>query len=250
MSLMYDDMYEPTSTTEIDNILADLPFDLIKENILEQIQDPLINNINYMDVIIDKCGVCKNMLEHDSDSIAQINNALESFIISVVDFIDRRFGLALDLNELASSNAIVDIGRCIYEYFILRYKKNISKYVINYIKHHKDDLVDYYSDKQKKDVTTLSHKKHVKDPDDLVIVSNLPSIVEYIINLDITPYEFVNLSAGRSHYNASVIKGLISADRLIGDFVHKYIEASLDEHDYFIDEIQTDIKVRLISKLS
>lgn len=250
MSLMFDDMYEPASTTEIDNLLAELPFDLIKENILEQIQDPMSSNINYVTVIVEKCDVCKDMLSDDVDALSTINNSLQSFFIDILRAIDNRFNLSLDLNELATSDTLIEIGQVIYEYFIIRYKKNIAKYITNYIKHHKADLVDYYSDKIKKDVTTLSHKKHVKDQDDLVIISNLPSIISYIVTLDIDSYEFVNLSAGKSNYNASVIKGLISANRLVGNFTRKYLDVSLDDHDYLIDEIQTDIKVKLIAKIS
>lgn len=250
MSLMYDDMYEPAATTEIDNLLAELPFDLIKENILEQIKDPMSSNINYMTVIIEKCDVCKEMLADDEDSITQINNALQKFVIDILYAIDERFDLGLDLNELATSNTLIEIGQVIYKYFIIRYKKNIAKYITNYIKYHKAELVDYYSDKIKKDVTTLSHKKHVKDQDDLVIVSNLPSIISYIVTLDIDSYEFVDLSSRKSNYNVNVIKGLISANRLVGNFTRKYLDLSLDDHDYLIDEIQTDIKVKLIAKIS
>lgn len=249
MSLMYDDVYEPMSTTEIDGLLAEVPFDLIKANILEQIDDPMINNINYVNVIVEKCEVCRDMLGDDTDSIAQINESLRTFFIEITQAIDERFDLGLDLNELASSDSIIELGQTIYEYFIIRYKKNICKCVINYIKNHKSELVDYYSTKVKKDVTTLSHKKHVSQ-DDLVIISNLPSIIDYIVGLNITSYEFVDLSAGSANYNASVIKGLISANRMVGNFVRQYIDLSLDEHDYLIDEIQTMIKVKLISKIS
>jgi len=36
---------------------------------------------------------------------------------------------------------------------------------------------------------------------------------------------------------------------MLGDFVNKYIGLSVDNHEYIIDEIQTDIKMRLIKKI-
>lgn len=250
MSLLYDDNYEPASSMEMDSLLADLPFDLIKANIQEQIDDPMSNNINYVNVIVEKCDICKEMLGDDEDSIKQVDTALEEFFTSILQSISDRFDIGMDLNEMASSKEIVEIGEVIYDYFIIRYKKNISKYIRNYIKTHKSDLADYYADKSTKDVTTLSHKKNIKNPDDLIIIANLPSIINYIVNLDIDAFDFVDLSANKSNYDANVIKGLITSNRIIGNFVRKYIDVSLDDHDYLIDEIQTDIKVRIINKLT
>ena len=37
---------------------------------------------------------------------------------------------------------------------------------------------------------------------------------------------------------------------MIGNFVDDYIGLSTDSHDYLIDQIQTDIKVKIIKKLT
>ena len=247
MSLLYDDNYEPTNSTEIDDVLAELPFDLIQANITEQINDPMSTNVNYVEVIVDKCNTCKEYYE-DEDVAKQIDLSLENFFRTVITEIDNRFNLGLDINDIATSSSITELGEVLYEYFIIRYKKNIEKFVTNYIKKHSDELADYYSDRMKKDVSTLAHKKQVTEQKGLIIISNLPSIINYIVDLDIEPFEFVNLSAGESNYNANVVKGLISTNRMVGDFVRPYIGISLDDHDYLIDEIQTDIKVRIIKK--
>lgn len=248
MSLMFEDNYEPISTTEADDMLADLPFDLIKASIEEQIEDPMSNNTNYIQHIIDKCDVCKDVFENNEDAIATIDNALHEFFVDIIKAIDERFGMSIDLNEIAGSHDLNEIAVVLYEFFILRYRKNIYKYIKHYIKRHKESLVDYYSGKSTRDVTTLSNKNVVKDPDDLVIIANLPSIINYIVGLDITTFDFVDLCAGKSNYNARVIKGLIAANQIIGNFVTPYISVSLDEHDYLIDEILTDIRVSIANK--
>jgi len=245
---MFDDNLEPISTTEAEDLLADLPFDLIKASIEEQIKDPMSNNRNYIQYIIDKCDVCKNVFKGNEDAITTIDKALNEFFIDIVNAIDDRFNLSIDLNEIAGTNDLNEIAVVLYEFFILRYRKNIYKFIKNYIKRNKASLVDYYSDKTTKDVTTLSYKNTIKDPDDLVIVANLPSIINYIVSLDIDTFDFVDLCAGKSNFNASVIKGLIAANKIIGNFVSSYISISLDDHDYLIDEIQTDIKVSITNK--
>lgn len=248
MSLMFEDNYEPISTTEADDMLADLPFDVIKASIEEQIYDPMSNNTDYIQHIIDKCNVCKDVFENNEDAIRTIDDALHEFFVDIIKSIDDRFNMGIDLNEIAGTTDINEFAVVLYKFFILRYRKNIYKYIKNYIKRHKESLVDYYSSRSSRDVTTLSNRSVVKDPDDLVIVANLPSIINYIVGLDISTFDFVDLCAGKSNYNASVIKGLIAANKIIGNFVNPYISVSLDDHDYLIDEILTDIKVSITNK--
>lgn len=249
MSLMYNDEYEPTNSSEMGLILGELPFDLILANIKEQITDPLSTDVNYVEVIVDKCKMFKE-LTNDEDSIREVDEALRSLFITILNDIDNRFNLCLDLNELATYRNIVDIGEVLYEYFVLRYKKNISKFIINYINNHITELAEHYGSRGSKDVTSISYKKQFKDSNWLIIMSNLPSIINFIVNLDISPFDFVNLSAGQSNYNASVIKGLITSNRMVGDFVKPYIDISLNDHEYLYDEIQTDVRVRILKKIN
>lgn len=249
MSLMFDDEYEPASSYEATDLLADIPFDLIMANIMEQIDDPLANKINYVDIIVDKCEICKEVLSHDEDAIRQINEELRDFFTKIIQAMDDKFNLVIDLEGLATYNDIIEIGKVLYEYFIIRYTKNISKYIVNYINEHKKEFVDYYSGRGQKDVTSIAHKKSVDNPDDLIILSNLASIVNYIVGLDVTPYEFVSLTGGKNNFNCATIKSLIINNQLVGDFVSQYIDVSVTGHDYLVDEILTDIKTKLAKKL-
>jgi hypothetical protein len=249
MSLSYDESYEPTNDMEIGELLAELPLDLINATIDEQINDPMLSNVNYVNIIVDKCEIYKKLFT-DEDALRQVNHTMEVFFEGIIKKINDRFDLGVDIESLVGSSDLVEIAQVLYDYFIIRYKKNISKVITNYIKKNKSDLVEYYLDRNKKDVTTLSHKKQIKDTEDLTILSNLPSIINYIItSVDITPYEFVDLSAGSSNYNACIIKRLISNNQMIGNFVLDYFKVSTDEHDYLLDEIHTDIKMRLVKKV-
>lgn len=248
--MFYDnDNYEVTTSTEVENFLAELPFELLKASIVDQIKDPVSTNINYVEIILEKCNIYRAQTD-DKETLARIDNALIEFFTFVVDNINNRFDLGIDVDEMASTRDIIEFGEVLYEYFIIRYVKNISKFITTYIMKHKKELTSYYSDKNKKDVTSLTFKKKLKDNQDLTIIVNLSSIINYIISLDINPLEFVSLSTGQNNYNASVVKGLIIANRMVGNFVRSYIDLSVDEHDYLLDEIQTDIRVRIIKKLT
>ena len=249
MSLLYDsDNYELITSSEIEKLLAELPFDLMKENIINQINDPVSTNVNYMETIIIKCDMFKDSFSDNPDLMKQVDDALYEFMAFIINKIDNRFDLGVDLDMGLSYDNMIEYGRGIYRYFILRYEKNISKFIVNYISENEKELVKYYSDKNKKDVSTLAYKKQIKNMDALTIISNLPSIVNYIVNIDIEPEEFVSLSAGENNYDAHMIKRLIMSDIITGDFVRPYVDNCIDNHDGIIDEIYTRIKTKLIKQ--
>jgi len=252
MSLFYDrNEYELATSTEIETLMAELPFDLIKESILEQIDDPVNSSTNYIDIIIDKCEVYKEEYKDNEELINELNKKLTDFFIFIMENINNKFNLGLDIDTISLYTNAVEIGESIYKYFILRYTKNITKFFTKYIFKHKTEICEYYSDanNQKKDVSTLAYKKQIKNQEDLCILTNLSSIIKYIITLEIEPDEFIELSAGHDNYDATVIKNLISSGKLIGDFVEPYIELCVDTHDYILDELHTDIRLKIMKKI-
>lgn len=250
MSLFYDnDNYELSTNIELNSLLAELPFELIKQNIIDQINDPVSTHVNYIDVIIDKCSAFKELHSEDEDLIRELNDKINDFFIFIITKIDNKFDLGLDINSIASSTEIVTVGVVLYEYFILRYIKNISKFITKFIIKNKKSIAENYSDVTKKDVSTLAFKKQIKNKDDLTIITNLPSIIKYIFNLEIEPEYFIDFSAGADNYEASVIKSLIANGKLVGNFVREYMSLSINDHDYILDEIQTDIKIRIMKNI-
>lgn len=252
MSLFYDrSEYEPSTSYEVEALLAELPFDLIKESILEQIEDPVNTTVNYVDVILDKCELYKEEFGENEELINELNQKLTEFFAFIMNKINDKFDLGLDVNDIASRTDAVDIGESIYKYFILRYTKNIIRFFTKYIFENKKSISSHYVDNtsQKKDVSTLAYKKQIKNIDDLCIITNLPSIIKYIINLDIESIDFLQLSAPSDNYDASVVKELINSGKLIGDFYNNYLNICIDSHDYIMDELQTDIRIRIMKKL-
>lgn len=252
MSLFYDrSEYEPSTSYEVESLLAELPFDLIKESILEQIEDPVNTTVNYVDVILDKCELYKEEFGENEELINELNQKLTEFFAFIMNKINDKFDLGLDVNDIASRTDAVDIGESIYKYFILRYTKNIIRFFTKYIFENKKSISSHYVDNtsQKKDVSTLAYKKQIKNIDDLCIITNLPSIIKYIINLDIESIDFLQLSAPSDNYDASVVKELINSGKLIGDFYNNYLNICIDSHDYIMDELQTDIRIRIMKKL-
>lgn len=249
MSMFYNDDYELTTSYELDNLLADLPFDLIRESIKEQIDDPMSTKVNYIDVITDKIVMYRNQYEGNGDVLRDINVAVNDFFESILTHLNDKFNLGLDIENILSGENVEEVCTCLYKYFVIRYTKNITKFISKYIFKNKKFISERYADKSKKDVSTLAFKKQIKNKDDLVILTNLPSIIDDIIKSDISNEEFLKYSVSTDSYEAHVISGLISSNKMIGEFYDTYISLCVNEHDHVIDELQTEIRYKIISKL-
>lgn len=252
MSLYFDsDKYELATSIETETLLAELPFELLKASIREQIIDPVSTPTNYIDVIVDKCLVYKEHFGDDENLTSEIDKSLSDFFIFIMTEIDNKFDLGLDIDGISASSDIVEVGSALYKYFILRYSKNITKYITKFIfRNKKLFLSEFDSDKSDKDVSTLAYKKQLKNPEDLCIIAHLPDIIKYIISLDTDPINFINLTASENNYEASVVRELILSNKLVGNFVSPYIDLCVDSHDYIIDSLQTDIRLKIFDKIS
>lgn len=248
MGIYDDDEYEIDSRLEMFDVLAEMPFDLIKENIEDQIGSPTGVTVNYLEIVEDKYNLSKEQYAADDDMLRTLNSQFDDFFYSIAAKISDEYDLGLDLEGVMMDGDIVDVTSALYTFFVLRYTRNVANYVTNYINSHKKSLYDSFNDITKKDVSTLAYKKAIKTKEDLVIISCLPDIIKYIINLDIDTAEFVELCVGENSYEGEILIDLIEDSRLLGDFVKDYLVDRTSDNDYLLDEIYTEIKARLLGE--
>lgn len=243
-----EEEYELSSSTEIDMLLVDLPLDLIKENLRSQINDPLTTNVNYVESVIDKLRELNAVYGENPDAVQNINKLTVDFFSFIIEKIDERFSLGIEV-DYDNIQETIETGIVLYNFLILRYKKNVTKFLYKFISKNKKKLVEEF-DKyaKKKDVTTITLKKKIKNKDDVLIISNLPIIINYIMNLDIEPLDFLKYSCNDEYYEGSYIKNFINAGKLVGDFIEDYLDIIQKDYDYVLDEIQTEIKLKLLNK--
>jgi hypothetical protein len=244
-----EEEYDLCSDTEIDMLLVDLPFDLIKENLRYQINNPLATNVNYIENVIDKFRVLKEQYGDNDDAVRNINSLIVNFFGFIIQEIDSKFDLSIevDYNDVQET---MEAGEVLYNFLILRYKKNITKFIYKFITKNKKRLVEEFQGQyKKKDVTSNSLKKKIKNKDDVLILSNLPSIIKYIMNLDIEPQDFLSYATNDELYEGTYLNNMILQGRLLGNFVEEYVNLINEDYDYVLDEIQTDVKMKLMKKL-
>lgn len=244
MALIYDkDEYQLSNDNELNELLADLQFELIKESIFDQIDYPIGNHVDYLEGVVDRISIIKKQFPGDEDDVDFVVN---EFFKSILVRINDVYNLEMDIHSIEFSENIIEITICIYEYFILNYKNNITNFLVSYIEENRKMLIKEFSDSNKKDVSTITLKKQIKDKDDMTIASNLPSIFNFIISLNIDPIDFLRLSTSDYDYNSSEIIRLIESGLMMGGFVFYYL--TLCGNEYIVDECQNDIKVMLHNK--
>jgi hypothetical protein len=248
--MYYDsDQYEITTGVEIDELLSDLPLDLMKENILAQIQSPISTNTNYLDIILDKYRILQDNYEGDLTQIKNITDSVTDFCQYVLKALNDSLGLGINIDY--EDIDIINLTDILYTFFIIKYRRNIIKFFYKYIKENKRSLADYYEKMgKKKDVTTTNYKKLLKNKDDVIILSNLPNISSYIKDLYVESIDFIQYTTDDDNYEGRYVKSLIKQGRLTGNFVQNYLDIVFDDSDYILDEIQVDIKMKLLKKLT
>lgn len=243
---MLNENYELTSDTEIDMIIADLPLVLLKENIRLQIEDPLSTRVNYIESVEDKIDMLIETYGDIPDTMDKINNLIIDIYSFIVTKVCERFNIGYNM-DFSNPEEVRSIAKAMYYYLIVRYKKNIFKYIMNYIAAHKKELAAEYGDK-KKDVTTIAVKRKIKNKEEAAIISNLPDIVNEVLTLYTDNDDFFNMTSGSSNYESNYLLDLFNQFTLNGDFANTYFNIILEEYEDVLGTITNDIHFKLLSK--
>ena len=249
MNNFQEEEYEILSETETDILITDFPVELIKENIRYQINKPLSTDVNYISNVIDRYRIVKETVIDDEESLKKLNSSTMDFFNFIISQIDEKFDLGINLDMFDNLEDSMETGIALYHFLILRYRKNVTKFIHKYITKNKKFFVEQFGDEQrKKDVTSVATKKKIKNKDDALIVSNLPKIINFILTMDIEPLDFIKYIASDDNYDASIIRKLILEGNLLGNFVRDYLDIIVSDYDDVLDEIQTEVKMKLLNK--
>lgn len=214
------DGYEPGSM-EDDVFLSDVPVSLILESIKGQFDDPTSDiKTDYVSTFIDTWYYSKEECE-DEDEVRQLYQIRTNFYVEMMKLFRETLNLGFpNIDDISDEGVQDDLIKFTYRYFILHIRKNFSHLVQNYIEKNRDEILSICD--KKKDVTTLAYKKDIEDPDDLLILSNIPEIVDYVLDKDFDVDEFLKLSMGKHDYECEYVDGAYDDFQITGNFVEPY----------------------------
>ena len=153
--MIMNEDYEILNTIDLDMLLSDLPIDLIKENIRYHVDNPLGVASDYSTIVMDKCNTILKEYDQMEDVKKEIEQTMEEFYRFIINLIDEKFNLDIAYEDM-STHEVIMIGHILYKFFILRYRKNVSRFIYKFIVKNKKKLAaNYTNDDRRKDVVTV-----------------------------------------------------------------------------------------------
>ena len=234
---------------DIERILGDLPIDIIKENIKSQIDDPLTFMTNHCDQVYETLDEAIDEVGHIDEYREELNEMRDDFNSFLILELDRGFGLGIDIENLQSYE-MEEIGRNVYEFFVVNLRENITNFLKNYICINKSSLAELFTDEYKrKDVTTTNMKRLTKNKDDVVILSNIISVIYHILDLDLDPEDFMEMSIEPGEYSGEAVKEYVYSFKIANNFVSRLFSEVKYTHNDAIDEFASEICLELQNNL-
>ena len=143
-----------------------------------------------------------------------------------------------------------EIGRNAYEFFVVNLRENITNFLKNYICINKSSLAELFTDEYKrKDVTTTNMKRLTKNKDDVVILSNIISVIYHILDLDLDPEDFMEMSIEPGEYSGEAVKEYVYSFKIANNFVSRLFNEVKYTHNDVIDEFASEICLELQNNL-
>lgn len=244
MGLYSDYEYEPTSIdTEI--FLSSMPISIMEDNIKAQFKNPLeYRKVDYVHSFFRNYRYGIENVETEEEQI-EMEDFRDQFIHFMCDIFHRALDIGLPDIEDKDKEEQEELIRFTYRFFITNIKKNFVNFILNYIDSHKKSLCE--NAQRKKDISSLSLKKEIDDPEDVLILSNLSDVIDSILTDDkITVSEFIKYSdRKRPSFETIYIEEKYEDFSITGNFIEKYV-AMLD--DDFKVEIEQRVRNHILKQ--
>lgn len=243
MNLGYE--YLPTDLDD-ELFLSDVPLEVIQNSIKSQFDDPFeFRKKDYVQSFLMKYEFSKeNLLDDDVILLDICRDKFLSFMEKIFyDYLSVGFTNIDDLPEEDQH----DLIHLTYRFFIKNIKKNFVNVIYNYIKECRQEIQD--TNERKKDVTSLNFKLEIDDEYDILVLSNLGDIIDYVLNKlkDLNDVNtFLDLCVDDEPIlELEYVKKAYVDIELTGNFIEKYIDMIDDE---FLSEIQSKIRNKILKK--
>ena len=137
-----DQEFELIRDNEMEEIIADLPIPLVLENIKEQIEDPLSSKVDNLETILEKYGYIMDNFD-DDEQLSLLKNKVSNLLVTVYKMISNKYDMNFNFDE-DNMDELRDITQALYSVVVLRYTKNITMYLYNFILSNKEELANAF----------------------------------------------------------------------------------------------------------
>ena len=239
--------YEPNDI-DSDEFISELPVSLMKENVKSQFKDPLeYRKRDYIQTFIGMYKTCEENLDAYEETDADTLYAARDEFYEYIQQLLRKY-LSIGFNdwELLSRDDQDELIHYVYRFFIINMKKNFTYFIFNYINAHRGEFLPEGDENKGRDVTSLSLKKDVTNPEDVYILANLKDVINDILSKEITVDEFLFLcDSDESCLETRFVTSKYNKFVITGNFVENYIEMLDDE---FLFELEVKIRNKILKR--
>lgn len=242
-SILEDD-YEPN---ELDDevFLSEVPLNLIEKAIEAQFENPEeYRKIDYIQSFINKYEFSLDNAQEDD--LQELDDLRASFIIFLRDIFQKHLNVGFPELEDLSNDDQFELLHITYNFFIRNMKKNFVTFSVNYIKKYKDQLSEVLP--RRKDVATINFKDEIDDEYDILILSNISTVFDLILEPEeeMSVMTFLDLCTSEKNcLETEFVKSKYNNFEITGNFIESYSNMI---NDIFRVEIEVKIRNKILLK--
>lgn len=218
----------------------DIPVLVLKESIANQFSDPTFSRKDFLSKILESIKSDKDEFQYDEEETQALNKIHSDLMVDLLELFQSYLGIGVNnIGELSDDDQD-EIMITLYTYFILNMKKNFVQLVMYFIKNKTSEVLTI--SELKKDITTLSYKSEIEDPDTLRLLANICGIIEYCINSVTTIDQFLEYTAHPDRPESSDINRYYDDFTLTGNFIRNY-------SDMITPDLMSEIEIKIREKI-
>lgn len=237
---------EEVSEMSVETLLDSLSLGVMRDNIIHQIHGSIDSQQNFLSIVIEKFNdIIQNV--DDSEIARELNQEIALFCQKLINEIVQEYGLMFD-NYYDGSMECVEMLSVLYNFFVLKRKECVTNFLITYIQENRQylmDSIESISDEKSNtmDITTISNKKKNIQKDNVWVLSNISSIINFINAVNVDFSELLSLINDGDYYISKLVD-YVDEGRIGGDITAKYVgELTSDYSSSDSTEIRNSVRL-------
>ena len=229
-----------------EKFLFEIPIELMQQVITDQFTYPYESRkVDYVKSFIDKYEFSKE--NQPEDEQGYVEDYRDSFISFMVNTFEKFFGIGFPEIENMSDDEGNELIHMTYRFFIRNMKKNFVHLVYHHIDNDLSDIASRFDNR--KDVTSLNFREELDNEDEIIILSNLRTIIREYLNDVYENYTidqfFDSVDYGELSIEYDYVKNAFDNFYITGNFVPNYINFAKRD---LIDELETKVRNHILKK--
>lgn len=208
------------SETEITEIVNYLSYELILENLKNQIEELNgFGNVNYLEIFDDKYNYIIKNYGETQEIIDKVSNLRNEFYCTAMKEIQDKFYFKLTFKDILLKEEFYNIVKVFYDFFVININENLKNYFINYVKQESKNIIKTYKNQINMKDLYFSLLKKKLNKDNTILVFSLPKVPDIIDFSFIEDFIDMVVKNDPDEYNYFIVNKVFNTEEIIDDVV-------------------------------